>query len=244
METLAPGSSVRTSVDCPRGSGLGGSSALAVALVRLLLKQRGKPAERERVFRLCRDLEAAEIRTPTGDQDYLAALYGGLNVIEFGPAGPRVEPVRDVAGELLSRIVLIYTGEPHFSGINNWAVFRSVFDGDRSVRRRLADIGRVAADVADCLRRKDLDAVGRLVGQEWRLRKGLAADITTEAIDAAFRIGKRHGALAGKVCGAGGGGCALLYGESGTAPRIQTALEQAGFRILPTKRAGRGVHAF
>lgn len=231
-----------TDVQCPRGSGLGGSSALAVTLIRALLESRGERPSKARIFQLARDLEAMEIRTPTGDQDYLASLHGGLNVIAYGPGGPRVDRIEDRVGRaVMDRIVLFYTGVPHFSGINNWQVFRSVFDGDRAVKRRLDNIGAVAAELAAALKEESLDAAGRLIGREWRYRRKLADGITTGTIERAFAAGKKKGALSGKVCGAGGGGCAFLWCREGQADRVARAVSDEGLQLLSAKLSVRGL---
>ncbi|MFN7972869.1 MAG: hypothetical protein U0166_11055 [Acidobacteriota bacterium] len=156
---------IETRVDCPRGSGLGGSSALCVAIARALFDERNGRATPQDVFRLVRDVESQHIRTPTGDQDYLAAIHGGCSAIRFGAGGATVTRIRSAEAELGRRLVLFYTGVPHFSGINNWAVFRAVFDGDRGVRSRLQSIASVARDVASALEAGDLDRAGVLVGQ-------------------------------------------------------------------------------
>lgn len=232
---------IETRVDCPRGSGLGGSSALCVAIARALFDERNGRATPQDVFRLVRDVESQHIRTPTGDQDYLAAIHGGCSAIRFGAGGATVTRIRSAEAELGRRLVLFYTGVPHFSGINNWAVFRAVFDGDRGVRSRLQSIASVARDVASALEAGDLDRAGVLVGREWSYRRGLARGITTPELERAFALGKRHGAIAGKVCGAGGGGAAFLFAREGAAPALARRLSAAGFMLLPASVARRGV---
>lgn len=243
-ELAAPGTSAHTDVACPRGSGLGGSSALAVALVTGILREQGERPSFARTLALVRDLEAQDIRTPTGEQDYVAALRGGLNVIRFAPGGPGIAPLDPaIAERLLARTVLFYTGEPHFSGINNWKVFRGVFDGAGAVRRQLQGIADLANDVAAALAADALEETARLVTREWKLRKALAPGITTPAIERAFAVARREGALGGKVCGAGGGGCAFVIAPEGGAARIAARLAGEGYLVLPARLARRGVRA-
>src|SRR5205823_433751 len=59
------------------------------------------------------DLEAQNIRIPTGKQDYYAAMYGGVNAIWFNVGGNRVERllVDEVALHTLeTRLILSFTG--------------------------------------------------------------------------------------------------------------------------------------
>src|ERR1051326_7877012 len=69
---------ITTRTDAPRGSGLGGSSALTITLVRALTELAGEPVEGERLVELVRDLETRLLGVPAGIQDYYPAVFGGL----------------------------------------------------------------------------------------------------------------------------------------------------------------------
>ena len=82
------------------------------------------------------------------------------------------------------------------------------------------------------LQRGDWDEVGRQIGIEWENRKGLAPGVTTPTIDDLMARAKAAGAMAGKVCGAGGGGCLICYGPAGSRSAIADALAKGGARLL------------
>ena len=52
---------------------------------------------------------------------------------------------------------------------------------------------------------------------------------------------RRNGALAGKVCGAGGGGCVVLLIEPDARTRVEAAIVEAGGEILPVTIDRQGV---
>ena len=76
------------------------------------------------------------------------------------------------------------------------------------------------------------DLVGRQIAAEWENRKRLAPGVTTPEIDAMLDAARTAGALAGKVCGAGGGGCLFCYGPPESRGAITVALAEGGARIL------------
>jgi D-glycero-alpha-D-manno-heptose-7-phosphate kinase len=102
-------------------------------------------------------------------------------------------------------------------------------------------IARVAGQLADALRSRDLDEAGRLLGEEGRLRNRLAPTVATKALLQADRAARSAGALGTKVCGAGGGGCFVAFTRAGQAQRVAAAVAATGARILPARVARRGV---
>ncbi len=189
-------------------------------------------------------LEAQSLRTLTGRQDYLAAIHGGINAIRFGPAGDDVQPLRRAAGlrrALQERLVIAYTGLPHASGLTNWGTVRSYLDGTPSTVNHLRSIAEVAHAMRAALDARDLDAVARLIGEEWTHRRELSSGVSTPVIERAMAVARRHGALAGKACGAGGGGCVLFLVRPGAKRYCEDALRTAGFAVLTSRIAASGL---
>ncbi len=224
----------------PAGAGLGGSSALGIAVGAALGRFTGEALSRQRLLERVMNVEAAEIAAPTGNQDYLAAIHGGLAAYHHGFDGTAREAIPIPRG-LEQRLVLAYTGEPRESGYSNWAMFRRFVERERTTVRRMESISRVARELRAALRAADLDAAGRLLGEEGRLRYRLAPGVATARmlrIDAAAR---RAGALGVKACGAGGGGCLAAFAREGLGNAVARAMEEAGARILPVAVASRGL---
>ncbi|MGD8375988.1 MAG: GHMP kinase [Acidobacteriota bacterium] len=242
---LVPAGGVRLTTDCgsPAGAGLGGSSALAVAAGAALAGFAGTPLPEDRLLAVARDVETRVLGVPTGVQDYLAAIRGGALSITFGIGGPAMERLAADLEALQERTVLVYTGQPRSSGINNWEVTRRFVDGDREVGARLETIARQAGRAQRALLAGDLDELAAAVGAEWAARRELAPGVTTPRLEALFDAARRAGAVAAKVCGAGGGGCAVLLAPPGRRPAVEAAAREAGARVLAFRFVPEGVVA-
>lgn len=237
------GLSVTIDSAAPSGSGLGASSAMLVALLAALDRMAGRRRTVRDLVAAAWRLEAQSLRTLTGRQDYLAAVHGGVNAIRFAVDGDHVEPLLDGRSRaaLQDRLVIAYTGMPHASGITNWGVVRSYLDGTPSVVNHIRGIAQVARRMRQALLSSDLDAAGGLLAEEWAHRRELAAGVSTPVVERALAVARRHGGLAGKVCGAGGGGCVLVFVRAGARRMCEEGLRQAGFQVLPVQIAARGV---
>jgi D-glycero-alpha-D-manno-heptose-7-phosphate kinase len=237
----ACGFTLTTDSEAPAGAGIGGSSALAVAICAALDKLTGAGMRHEDWIHISRDVEAIVIRVPTGTQDHYPPAFGGAAAIILAPGGERREALGCDLDELERRLVLCYTGKPRQHGINNWEVFKRHVDGDRRVAQNLEKISRIAQGVRTALERNEWKEVGRLMREEWDFRRRNLRTISTPLIDKVISSARRHGALAGKVCGAGGGGCVTLLIDPGARARVEAAIVDAGAKLLPLRIDRHGV---
>src|SRR2546430_4249448 len=204
------GFTLTTDSEAPAGAGIGGSSAMAVAICAALDRFTGAGKSKVDWIHISRDAEAIVINVPTGTQDHYPPAFGGAATIELPPGGERRVELRLDVSELEQRLVLCYTGKPRQSGINNWEVFKAHIDGKRKVRANLERIAEVAQAMRDSLEKSDWKESGRLMREEWSFRKRNLPTISTKTIDRIIDGARRKGALSGKVCGAGGGGCVVM----------------------------------
>jgi D-glycero-alpha-D-manno-heptose-7-phosphate kinase len=72
----------------------------------------------------------------------------------------------------------------------------------------------------------DLGELGELLDESWRLKRTLAANISTRAIDDLYDVARNAGALGGKLLGAGGGGFLLLFVRPEDQARVREKLGQ------------------
>jgi D-glycero-alpha-D-manno-heptose-7-phosphate kinase len=223
---------LETRGESPAGAGLAGSSALAIAVAAALARATGASSEDEDLLRVAMNVECQAIRVPTGVQDYRPALYGGIAAIELGVDSIRRVRLDVDPRELERRVVLAYTGAPRNSGANNWDITKRHLDGDREIFDRFERIRDAAVGLRDALRAADWDAVGLHIDREWTARKRLAPGVTTPAIEDLIGRARQAGATAGKVCGAGGGGCLFCYGPPRARDAIAAALAAGGARLL------------
>jgi D-glycero-alpha-D-manno-heptose-7-phosphate kinase len=235
------GFTLTTDSEAPAGAGIGGSSAMAVAICAALDRFTGAGKSKVDWIHISRDAEAVVIRVPTGTQDHYPPAFGGAAVIELLPGGERRIELRVDLSELERRIVLCYTGKPRQSGINNWEVYKAHMDGKGSVKKNLEKISQVAQQMRGALEKANWREVGHLMRDEWAFRKKNLPTISTKTIDRIIEGARKNGALAGKVCGAGGGGCVVLLIEPETRRQVEEAVAVAGGQLLPMKIDRSGV---
>lgn len=237
----ARGVDVHTRSDSPVGAGIAGSSALAVAVAGALAAWTGRTLAPEDLLTLVMNIEAQVIAVPTGVQDYRPAMYGGVSAIELGVTGVHRAPIQVDPRELERRIVLVYTGASRQSGINNWAVMTRRINGDRDVAAAFNGIRDAAAGVRQALERHQWRDLAHHMQAEWEHRKRLAPSVTTPEIDAMLGRAYETGAWAGKVCGAGGGGCLFCLVDPDRRNAVAAALASLGATVLPTTIDQRGL---
>jgi D-glycero-alpha-D-manno-heptose-7-phosphate kinase len=79
----------------------------------------------------------------------------------------------------------------------------------------------------DALASGDLTKFGELLDEHWKVKRGVVGAMSTDAIDAWYRLAKENGAIGGKLVGAGGGGFLMLYCENGRA-KLRKAMSKEG----------------
>ncbi len=167
----ARGVDVLTRSDSPVGAGIGGSSAMAVAVAAALASWTGRVMDAEDLLTVAMNIEAQVLGVPTGVQDYRPAMYGGVSAIELGVTGVRRVALAVDARELERRMVLAYTGASRQSGINNWTVMTRRIDGDPLVIAAFDGIRDAAVGVRRALERNQWRELAAHLAAEWTHRK-------------------------------------------------------------------------
>lgn len=235
------GLEISTSCQAPQGSGIGGSSALSIALHGALNKFTGKKFNKQQMIEIARNIETQVIRVPAGCQDYFPAMYGGVRSVSPGFLGIDTETLPVKPKELTRHFVLCYTGKPRNSGINNWEVTKKALDGDKKVIRHLGTIRDCAVEMHQLLKKGRIAGIAPIFAREWQARKQLAPAITTPEMEKLIRAALKKGALAAKVCGAGGGGCVAFIVPPKKKQSIIDELNLQGGKVLPFQFISRGV---
>src|SRR5260370_20594781 len=139
--------------------------------------------------------------------------------------------------------MVAYTGKPRQHGINNWEVFKAHIGGKLAVQNSLERISEIAQEMRLAFEKPDWPEAGRLMREEWSFRKRNLPTISTNTIDRVIDNARRNGALAGKVCGAGRGGCGVLLVEPDPRKRGEKANRHAGASVLATTLNRQGGHS-
>jgi D-glycero-alpha-D-manno-heptose-7-phosphate kinase len=230
------GFTMTTRLEGPSKAGLAGSSTLNIACIGALNKLVGDRYSPDRFVPIAAAVECQVIQVPTGYQDYYSAQFGGVACIHFGPAGIEREGLYVDTEQLESRIAVCYAGEPHFSGTNNWELTKRHIDGDAELFELFDGIRDTSLETRASLLAKDWDRVGSILKAAHPQRKKLSEHITTPQMDHLIDVALANGAIAPKVCGAGGGGCIAFYCEEGRRKEVETALAaEDGAEVLDWK---------
>lgn len=215
------------------GTGLGSSSTYTVGLLNALYAYTGRHVGPERLAREACMIEIETCGKPIGKQDQYAAAYGGLEYIQFNPDGSVfVDPIiMDPAtkGRLQDRLLMLYTGITRSAD----GILKEQSDNtasDETKRLVLGKMKQQADDMRQALEQNCLDEFGSLLHDGWMLKKSLATGISNPKIDEWYQIARSHGAVGGKILGAGGGGFLLLYAY----PEQHGVLTSALSDLIPT----------
>jgi len=202
---------LRTNV--PMQSGLGGSSALNVAMVAAMLYYKGESIEPCKVASLAYDIERNQMAIPGGYQDQFAAAYGrGFNYMEFYPQETKVTlldiPERTVQ-KLERNLFLYYLTKRKISGAEIHNEQKRLMEKNPSETKKiLLEKRDNALMIKEALLKGNLDEFGMLLRKENELKCKLSGNKVDSFIEKALE----YGALGGKISGAGSlGGCAFFY---------------------------------
>jgi D-glycero-alpha-D-manno-heptose-7-phosphate kinase len=228
--------------ESPRGGGLGGSSAILIAFLAAAEAAFDRPRlPPDRQVALARDLEARLMGLPTGVQDHYPAILGGALEIRPLPGGERVRRLDADLEALGASLLVVYSGQSHFSAGNNWQVVRRRLEAEPEVTAHFEGIAAAAAELAPALEAGDLPRVGALMSREWSHRRLLAEGISTPVLEELLRAAADAGAWGGKACGAGGGGCLAILAPPERRAAVAAALEGAGGKVLKARPVGTGL---
>jgi D-glycero-alpha-D-manno-heptose-7-phosphate kinase len=219
--------------DYPVRSGLGGSSAACVAIVGALAERTGVVLTPEALAAMSREIEVVGLGLTGGYQDHYAAAYGGALLARYSDK-VRVERISLMpvfAADFKRRTLVIDTREPRHSSDVVELVRAAYCAGDVRVVRALADLKKITFEMALALREHDIVGLARLVSTHWSRQHSIHPAITTPRIDAVIDTATRHGALGGKVLGAGGGGCVMVIADAGRELEVEEAVAPLGSRV-------------
>jgi D-glycero-alpha-D-manno-heptose-7-phosphate kinase len=217
--------------DAPPGSGLGSSSALMVGLVGLVKEFTNLPLTEYEIAHLAYVIERQDLGIKGGLQDQYASSFGGFNFIEFEKDRVIVNPLRisrEVVNELEHNLLLCYTGSTRRSDhIIEDQTRRYEQNEDKTVGA-LREQKQLALDMKNALLQHRLNDFGSLLHGAWESKKNLSPKISSNSIDEMYEEARKHGALGGKMTGAGGGGYMLFYCLFEKKHKVAAALRKLG----------------
>lgn len=226
---------LRTQSESPVGGGLGGSSSLCISLIKAFSKWSDARLNTYEQVELAHNLEAEVLKKPTGTQDYFPAIEPGLNIIRYTAQGPKTERLNLDGAPFDEKMILVYTGQPHHSGLNNWQVIKAAIEGDQKTLEALHEIKRVASETARVCRARQWQDLPELFRQELRARVRLSTGFSSPEIEQLTKLVLSAGAEAVKICGAGGGGCVIVWSPVEQREAVVQQCQKSGFKVLSAK---------
>jgi D-glycero-alpha-D-manno-heptose-7-phosphate kinase len=221
--------------DLPTRSGIGSSSAFAVGLIKVLSAMRGVELDARALTEKAIELEQNTLQENVGCHDQVAGAYGGLNFIEFRRNGSfDVTPLKlkeAKRDEFEKWLMLFYTGSNRVGFELAKRVIRNLDEN----APKMIQLHNMAAQSVEFLQTGKIEDFGRLLHEDWMLRRGLADGISTALIDRAYEDARRAGALGGKLLGVGGAGFMVFVVPPGHQPTVRESL--AGLTFVPIRIA-------
>lgn len=220
------GVEITSTADVPAGTGLGSSSSFTVGLLHALYSYKGKFVSKEKLAQKACEIEIEHLKNPIGKQDQYAAAYGGLNYYQFNKDGNVfVEPIimkNSMYQQLEKNLMMFYTGQLHSASKILKEQSGNITSGDKEANQlRMCELAR---ELKDELQHNNIDAMGEILHEGWTLKRTLANGISNPVIDEYYDVAMKHGAIGGKLLGAGGGGFLLFYVPEKRQQEVRLAL--------------------
>lgn len=211
--------------DLPARTGLGSSSSFTVGILHALYGLKGMICDKKKLAEEAICVEQKILEENVGCQDQITATYGGFNRINFsGENGFQVAPIPlpKERLELLQDHLLLF-----FTGLSRTAsdIAKKQVEVTKSKKEELLAMYHMVDEGVNVLKgRNDLSDFGRLLHENWMIKRSLTNKISNATIDHLYEEARRTGALGGKILGAGGGGFLLLFAKQGCHAKIKESL--------------------
>ncbi len=218
--------------DIPSGTGLGSSGSFTTALLKALHTSRKNIVSPAELAEQACEIELNRLGEPIGKQDQYIAAIGGITAFTFHPDG-RVEyrPVRlseETLFNLEDNLLLFFTGYSRSASVLLKDQHERSLRHDATMLEALhatKALGRQSLEALEC---GDLDGFAALMDDHWQRKKRRSAGMSNDQINAWYDHGRAHGALGGKLIGAGGGGFLLFYARDKA--ELRRAMREQGLQ--------------
>lgn len=221
---------ITTLADIPAGTGLGSSGSFTTALLKALGSFERRLMLPGDVARLACELEIERLRRPVGKQDQFIAAYGGITCFHFEPDGSvHAEPLQLSVGtlhDLEDNLLLFFTGFSRSAGDILQDQDRRTITADPAMIAGLNEVKEIGLRSRDALEQGKVKLFGEMMHHHWEQKRKRSSGMSNPRIDEWYELGRRNGAVGGKLVGAGGGGFLMFYAED--RGRLCAAMAKAG----------------
>ena len=230
LEFRTPQVEITTLADIPAGTGLGSSGSFSTALLKALYAHRRRLLHPGELAELACEIEINRLKEPIGKQDQYIASYGGVTCFTFHPdetveARPLALSM-DSLFDLEDNLLLFFTGFSRSAGSILQDQKTRTEHADHEMLRNLHYVKDLGLRSRDALEAGRTALFGDLLHEHWEHKKRRSGGMSNPRIDEWYELGRKNGAIGGKLVGAGGGGFLLFYSEEHR--RLREAMSRAG----------------
>jgi D-glycero-alpha-D-manno-heptose-7-phosphate kinase len=229
---------VTTLADIPAGTGLGSSGSFSTALLKALHAHRRRLLHPNELAELACTIEIDRLGEPVGKQDPYIAAYGGVTCFTFNENdGVDARPLKlsmEALFNLEDNLLLFFTGFSRSAGTILEDQRARTEQSDAEMLSNLHYVKELGLRSRDALESGRTAELGELMHEHWEHKRRRSKGMSNPQIDEWYELGRRNGAIGGKLVGAGGGGFLLFYSEDHRRLRSAMAaakLEEVRFRF-------------
>ncbi len=231
----ASGFRLSTFVDAPAGSGLGTSSTLVVAILGAFVEWLKLPLGDYDIAHYAYQIEREDLKLTGGKQDQYAAMFGGVNFMEFYEDDKViVNPLRikpEYLHELENNLVLYYTSTSRESASIIDEQVKNVNSKNEKSIDAMHQLKEQARMMKEALLKGKLNEFGAILDFGFQQKRRMAHNISNSRIEEIYEAAKKAGATGGKISGAGGGGFMIFYCPANTRHAVIEKLKEFGGEI-------------
>lgn len=235
LHNMPPSLEIVSMADIPAGTGLGSSGTFTVGLLRALYAMQRRHVTSEQVACEACYIEIELLKQGIGKQDQYIASYGGLTCFEFLPDDSvRVTPLK-ISSQTLSdmeeNLLLFFTGYARAATEILEDQDNRTSGGDAGMIENLHYIKDLGGRIKLALESGETEKFGHLMHEHWEVKRKRSSNMSNDAVNRWYGIGRDAGAVGGKIVGAGGGGFLLFYTVDRT--RLRAAMAREGLMEVP-----------
>ena len=222
--------------DAPPGTGLGSSGAISALIVGLVNHAFNFMMTKYELADLAYRVEHDDLGRAVGRQDHYAAVFGGMNFMEFRSDGTLVEPLRVerwILEELGYHLQMFYTRKKRDSADIVASQVGFYRDKRPETLDALAHMKDLTRQMQQCLLQGKLKRFGELMHEAWLSKQQMNPSTVNPHLAEVYDVARQNGAIGGKILGAGGGGFFLFYTPFTKKGRVTAALTALGAQPTP-----------
>lgn len=229
--------------DIPGGTGLGSSSCYTVGLLNALhafKRTQNMPLDvvNKNPITLLQtspmilaesacSIEINDLSAPIGKQDQYAAAYGNIHYFQFNSDNTvEAKALNDAntLNYLNENLMLFYIGGKRSANA-------ILVEQNKNTSKNLKSLNIMRDQAANLY--NDISLLPELLKEGWQLKKSLASSISNSYIDEIYTLAISHGAISGKLLGAGGAGFMLFYCPKIHQNEVRDSLIRHGIKYIP-----------